>query len=365
MNSLSNECLPQIDLVYIITLQNIRSIGRKTIWSILKILGEKKNNYDLNNYYKYNMNIGALNGLLKDYEVDLKKINKNYKPPNEDDLNKAYSDAQIIIEYSKNNDIDIFPYYHTNYPKRLLEIADPPIIIYTKGNYECLNNDNSIAIIGTRQPTEYGAKQAHRMGELLATKHYIVTSGLALGCDTKAHEGCIRRDGKTVAILAHGLGVNIYPSENKKLAEDIILKGGCLVSEYPPKDKISKRTLVERDRLQSGLSKAVVVIETDVVGGSMHTVSFCIKQKRILACIRHPKDFLNYPQTKGNQKIIDETSNYGAHIIDCENNESIHSFLNKVNLYHFMQKEVNNSQKNTIKQRQKDKNGNNKKLFDF
>src|SRR4030095_14350902 len=119
--------------------------------------------------------------------------------------------------------------------------------------------------------------------------------------------GCLQAGGKTAAVLAHGLD-QIYPSQNYGLARNILDSGGWLVSEYPPGVKPRGHLFVERDRLQSGLSAAVIIIETDTISGTMHTARFCLKQRRLLACLAHPQKFASHDKTRGNRALISEAS---------------------------------------------------------
>ena len=128
-----------------------------------------------------------------------------------------------------------------------------------------------------------------------------VISGLAYGCDTKAHEGCLAARGRTVAVLAHGLDT-VYPSKNRILAEVIVKTNGCLVSEYPPGVRAAKRYFMERNRIQSGLSDGVVVVEAETRSGTMNTTRAARKQNRPLACVVHPLHTL----AGGNQRLLSQ-----------------------------------------------------------
>lgn len=118
-----------------------------------------------------------------------------------------------------------------------------------------------------------------------------VVSGLAIGCDTAAHSGCLSVHGETIAVLAHGLD-RVYPAVNRELVGEILDTGGCLLSEYPPKTRPFPANFVERDELQAGLSDGVIVVETGVKGGTMHTVRFSQEQRKPLACVKHPQNSL-------------------------------------------------------------------------
>lgn len=202
------------------------------------------------------------------------------------------------------------PYFDERYPKRLRNIDDPPVVLFVKGQIEALHGARSVAIVGTRKPTSFGERAAHSAGKLAAESGIVVVSGLALGCDAKAHEGCVESDGVGVAVLAHGLD-RVYPAANRDLADRILDCGGCLVSELPVGVKPTRWAFAYRDRIQSGLSDRVLVIETDVKGGTMHTVDFSRKQRRPLACIEHPPSVTPASQSKGNRKLIDEDAAVG------------------------------------------------------
>ncbi len=196
------------------------------------------------------------------------------------------------------------PYFDERYPERLRNIDDPPVVLFVKGQIEAMHGGQSVAIVGTRNPTSFGERAAHSAGKLAAESGIVVVSGLALGCDTKAHEGCVESAGVGVAVLAHGLD-RVYPAANRDLAERILECGGCLVSEVPVGVKPTRWAFAYRDRIQSGLSDRVLVIETDVKGGTMHTVEFSRKQLRPLACIEHPESISSSSQSRGNRMLIE------------------------------------------------------------
>ena len=211
----------------------------------------------------------------------------------------------LQIDACKKENVRVICYFDDNYPERLKHIEDPPLLLYVKGNADILHYENNVAIIGTRTPTDFGMRAAKRVGKISAEMNYVVVSGLARGCDTFGFQGSVDHNGKCIAVLAHGLDM-VYPKENTSLAENILSNDGCLISEYPVGTKLEKWKLFDRDRLQSALSDAVLVIETDIEGGTMHTVGFALKQKKYLLCINHPKEYLNEEKTRGNQKLIKE-----------------------------------------------------------
>ncbi len=235
-------------------------------------------------------------------QEQFEKFRLNYRLSKADWQNA--SDIAIkIYDFSEKLDINIINYFDEKYPSKLKTIPDPPPVLYYKGDVDFLSKNLSIAVVGTREPTEYGVRVSEKLGELLAYCHIPLVSGLAEGCDANAQQGCVNKNGQTVAVLAGGLD-RIYPRQNENLAQQILSQKGCLLSEYPPGEKPTKFSFVDRDRLQSGLSDAIIVVETGVKGGTMHTVNFCLKQNRILGCVSHPTEYLTLPQSSGNQLLI-------------------------------------------------------------
>lgn len=201
--------------------------------------------------------------------------------------------------------IRAYAFHDESYPKRLKDIPDPPAVLFIKGDEKGLQATHCLAVVGTREPTSYGEKVARKLAATAAETGFTIVSGLAHGCDTLGHEGCLDACGIGVAVLAHGLD-KVYPAANRGLAERLVAHGGCLVSEYPVGMTPMRTAFAERDRIQSGLSDGVLVVETDVKGGTMHTVRFSRDQHRALACIEHPVTFRHEDKTRGNQKLIAE-----------------------------------------------------------
>jgi DNA processing protein len=221
----------------------------------------------------------------------------------ESELRSAWECSEEQLQKSLAAGVQAFSYHDEEYPSRLRTIPDPPAVLFVRGVASSLHGSKSIAIVGTREPTPYGVKVAEKSGQTAAEDGFAVVSGLAHGCDTYGHEGCLRGHGVGIAVMAHGLD-RVYPAANRKLAEQLIEHGGCLVSEYPIGATPFRSAFAERDRIQSGLADGVLVIETDVKGGTMHTVRFSREQHRQLACIAHPEKWLHEDKTKGNQQLI-------------------------------------------------------------
>lgn len=169
------------------------------------------------------------------------------------------------------------------YPGRLRIIPDPPTGLYYRGSIDAINESGCIAVIGTRNASKHGMDTAYHIGKLAAENGFIVVNGLALGIDTAAIRGALDAGGKVTAILPCGLD-QIVPYSNRDLAREILEKDGCLISEYPAGTAPQKYSYVQRDRLQSGISGGIIIVEADEKSGTMHTARYALKQSRRLAC---------------------------------------------------------------------------------
>ena len=162
------------------------------------------------------------------------------------------------------------------YPEKLKNIEDSPKELYCLGNLELLNK-KSMAVIGSRNYSEYGKQVAFDFAYSLAKEGICIVSGLAKGIDGFAHSACLKAKGKTIAVLGSGLDV-IYPKENEKLYYDILNNGGLIISEYPLGSKPEKWHFPARNRIISGLSDGILVIEARKNSGTNITVDFALDQ---------------------------------------------------------------------------------------
>jgi len=183
-----------------------------------------------------------------------------------------------------------------------------PERIYALGNLDLLKSEHMVAIIGSRKATRAGNSKAYELGLSYAKKGYVIVSGLALGCDAAAHRGCMAGDGGTIAIVATGLD-KVHPHENIPLQEEILRKGGLILSEQPLGVKANPNRLVARNRLQAALSEEIVVAECPVHSGTMHTVRFAQKYGKKIKAVILPYD---KDENSGNKYII--TSGMGTGI---------------------------------------------------
>jgi DNA processing protein len=167
------------------------------------------------------------------------------------------------------------------YPSLLLEINNPPKGIYVLGK---LPSVPSVAVVGSRRPTEYGRQVTYKLSSELASAGITIVSGLALGIDSIAHQAAIDAGGLTVAVQACGLD-RIYPASHRGLAKRILSSGGAIVSEHPEGTPPLKHHFPARNRIISGLSLAVVVTEADASSGSLITANFALEQNRMVMAV--------------------------------------------------------------------------------
>ncbi|WP_342537605.1 DNA-processing protein DprA [Sporosarcina sp. FSL K6-1540] len=217
--------------------------------------------------FKYN--------IFKDEELDVFSNSKI--------MDNARNFADNLIEDSKKQNIKIISYYDDEYPAILKKIEKRPLIIYAKGNIDLLKASNLVACVGTRTPSYSAVNSVKNLVKGLVEDGEVIVSGLAKGIDTEAHKACLLHQGKTIAVLAHGLDI-IYPPENKMLANEILNNNGVLLSEYPLNTKITKKNFVARNRIVAGMSQGVIVFEADENSGTMHTARFAFRQGKKLFC---------------------------------------------------------------------------------
>jgi DNA processing protein len=165
-----------------------------------------------------------------------------------------------------------------DYPVRLREIFDPPPVLWVRGDRELLSRP-AIAVVGTRAPSPYGIGMAEMLSRELAARRMVILSGMARGVDTAAHKGALKAGGRTVAVWGTGLDV-VYPKENKGLAEEIILSGGAIVSEQPMGTFPAPQNFPLRNRIISGLSVGVLVVEAGEQSGTRVTARCALEQNR-------------------------------------------------------------------------------------
>lgn len=175
--------------------------------------------------------------------------------------------------------------FDENYPKLLAQIYDPPVVLYYKGKIDWDNS--AIAVVGTRKITGYGKTVTEQFTKRLSNADLTIVSGLARGVDTQAHLTTVAENGKTIAVLGSGLN-NIFPPENKDLAAEIASGYGAVISEFPPDYVSFPGNFPARNRMISGLSKAVLVIEAAEGSGSLITARLALEQGREVFAVPGP-----------------------------------------------------------------------------
>ena len=227
---------------------------------------------------------------------------------------RAWDAAEGVLDVCAGQGVSALAFGDSCFPQRLAALQsherDRGVslggfcpVLYYRGSVEALNSDRAVAIVGTREPTAFGRDHALQFGSRLAAEGIVIVSGLARGCDTQAHVGCVRAKGTGVAVMAHGLD-RVYPPENARLADQLIASGGCLVSEYPPGAPPTRRAFGFRDRIQAGLADLVIVIETPAKDGTMITVDYARKQGRRVGCLSHPARYAGAAQIAGNTRLL-------------------------------------------------------------
>ncbi|EKD26726.1 MAG: hypothetical protein ACD_79C01047G0008, partial [uncultured bacterium] len=197
---------------------------------------------------------------------------------------KKYSELDVnqfldkIYKFCEKEKASIICNDSIDYPSALKEIYDPPLVLFIKGNKDLLKQYQGIAIVGSRKPSEYGKQTAARFAQVLAEYKFTIISGMARGIDTFAHKGALEGSGITFAVLGNGFG-NIYPPENVKLFETISEKG-IVMTEFLPNVSSLPVHFPYRNRIISGLSKGVLVIEAAKKSGSLITANCALEQNR-------------------------------------------------------------------------------------
>ncbi len=190
------------------------------------------------------------------------------------------------------------------YPSRLLEIENYPLVLYVRGDYKILNEEKALAVIGSRTPSVYGEKAAEKIVATLACNDYVVVSGGALGLDSVAHESALKNGGKTVLIMGCGHG-NDYLPENSALRK-AVAQNGALVTEYPPYAPVTQGSFPRRNRIISGMSRGVVIVEAAERSGTFSTANHALEQGRDVFVLPGDIESGNFA---GSNKLITEGAN--------------------------------------------------------
>lgn len=304
-------------LKYFIALNMIESANIKALNSLLRKYNKPQE--------IFNLSSKAVNSLPADEKRLIKKLLKN----SESYLSRAEDELKKI---STSEDLMIITIMDKEYPEILKNIFDPPILLYVKGSIDSLNSP-AISIVGSRFCTRYGYEIASNLSYELASMGFTIVSGMAIGIDKFAHQGAIKAQGNTIAVL--GSGVNyIYPHENKALYYEII-KNGAVISEFPLYTKPERYNFPRRNRIISGLSLGTIVVEARLRSGALITASFAIEQGREVFAVPGP---LNNETSKGTNRLIKN----GAKLV-----QTVDDILEEINVSQL--KEIKKKTKNSEK----------------
>lgn len=267
---------------YIIALLNCKGIGTTKLYNYIK-----KNNFDVEKI-KNNIINFIEDEDYRNFETYLslaeKEINDNYK-----------------------KGISLITLFDEDFPTKLYVSSKPVLYLYYKGNINLLN-EKTVTIIGTRKPDDYSIQMAKKVTKEISDKSYVIASGLALGIDTVAHQSCLEAGGKTIAVLPSSID-NIQPKSNTKLAQLIVEKKGCLITEYPSGSVVNKYNFARRDRIQSLLANCVIIPQANENSGTMIAVRKSIKDNKKV-----------FQFSTNNNKFIKDT-------IDVQNNDYLNTIV--------------------------------------
>jgi DNA processing protein len=238
------------ELLYQIALTNLHGIGPKKANALVS----KLEKLELLFTEKFK-DIQHVTGFSRSLLLNMKR---------EDALRKADEHLNYILKHA----IQTHFYLDSNYPRRLKQCDDAPLLLYSKGNFDP-NPERAVAIVGTRSSTNYGAILCEQLISSFSEKNIQVVSGMAYGIDIQAHRHSVKNDIETIGVLGHGLD-RIYPSIHRRIAENMFNNGG-LLTEFPFGTKPDKENFPRRNRIVAGLTDATIVIESSIKGGSLIT----------------------------------------------------------------------------------------------
>ena len=216
-------------------------------------------------------------------------------------MDKSLDTAERVMESCQRLGLRVLTIRDTEYPDRLRNIYDPPVLLYLQGRMPLFDEEAAVAMVGTRKCTPYGVAAAEKLSYTMAAQGALIVSGLAEGIDAAAHRGALRAGGVTVAVIAGGHDLP-YPACNRYLYADIAASGGIL-SEYPPGTEHSGRHFPVRNRILSGLSLAVVVVEAPMRSGALITAHAALEQGRDVFAVPGPIDA---PMSAGTIQLLRE-----------------------------------------------------------
>lgn len=279
-------------LAHWLRLEQVRGVGPETARKLLRRFGLPEN--------VFATEVASLRELVSEHVVQALLA-----PP--DDAARAH--IARALQWAAEPGNRILTLADADYPANLLHIADPPLLLYVKGRIELLLRQ-SLAVVGSRNATAQGLVNAEKFSETLSAAGWTIVSGLALGIDTAAHQGALRypeQGGSTVAVIGTGADI-VYPARNRTLAH-LIAQAGCIVSEYPLGTAALSGNFPRRNRIISGLSRGVLVIEAAAESGSLITARMAAEQGRDVFAI---PGSIHSPLAKGCHQLIKQ----GAKLVE-------------------------------------------------
>lgn len=264
-----------IHMRYLIWLQLVLGAGNNKVLKILENYGNAQKIYNSDPKVLENSGLFTKQILKKLTEIKI-------------------SDADAIIKKCKDSNIEILTINDETYPKCLLNIENPPLVLFYRGEFPKFDAEPFICIVGPREVSEYGKKAAFSLSARLTRAGITVISGGALGCDSYAHKGALKYASKTVLVMGCGLNFRYLP-ENEKMRKLILQNGGCIMSEYPPDTPAFASNFPVRNRLMSALSLGTVVVEATGKSGALITANYALEQG---------KDVFVIPGTPGSPQYI-------------------------------------------------------------
>ena len=267
-------------LEYWIWLSRIEGISPKFLWDLVQKYKDPKN---LWNKTKEELILDGIKETYADIIID----------------NQFRINLDKYLKFMKTNNIEIITIYDKQYPDKLKVIYDPPVVLYVKGNKEILK-EKGISIVGCRLCSKYGENMAKKLAYNLSLNNINIISGLAKGIDSFAHRGSLMANGKTLAVVGCGLD-RVYPQENRNLFDKIINNGGAAISEYIIGTKPLAKNFPRRNRIISGLSDGVVVVEAREKSGTLITVDFALEQGKNIYAV--PGN-IDSPNSFGTNELI-------------------------------------------------------------
>lgn len=245
------------ELKYWIWLSRIEGLNPKLLWDLIE---KYKNPKEIWNKTKEELISDGIKEIYADRIIN----------------NEFRTNLDKYLKYMKENDIEIITIYDKDYPDKLKLIYDPPVVLYLKGNKKILNQ-KAVAVVGCRLCSKYGEKVTRILSYNLSLHNINVVSGLAKGIDSFAHKGSLEGNAHTIAVVGCGLD-RVYPEENADLFKKIINKDGLILSEYIIGTRPVAKNFPRRNRIISGLSNGVVVVEAREKSGTLITVDFALEQ---------------------------------------------------------------------------------------